>query len=118
MNWNGLLSFPKLQRGFGKLCGIKTRPKQIKPYAAAEGTPAAEAREVNATPEGRIVQVTRAETPKITSTALRDWPSGETWETQFENGRTPPRATAKISREAATMATVVFCWLLGISKKG
>jgi hypothetical protein len=72
MNWNGLLSFPKLHRGFGKLRGVrKIRPKQISPYAAADGTPAAEMREVNATPEGRIVQVMEAEIPQMTRTALR-----------------------------------------------
>ena len=94
----------------GKLLGVrKKRPKQIKPYAAAEGTPAAEMSDVNATPEGKIVQVTSAETPQITRTALRGWPSGDTLETQLEYGRTPSLATAKISREAATMAIAVFC---------
>jgi len=66
-------------------------------------------REVKATPDGRIVQVTRAETPQITRTALRGWPSGDTSETQLENGRTPSLATAKTSREAATIAIAVFC---------
>ncbi len=87
----------------------KTRPKQINPYAAAEVTPAAEMREVNATPDGRIVQVMRAETPQMTRTALRGCPSGDTLETQLQNWRNPSRVTAKISREAATMAIAVFC---------
>jgi hypothetical protein len=109
MNWNGLLSFPKLHRGLGKLLGVrKTRPKQIKPYAAAEGTPAAEIREVNATPEGRIVQVIKAETPQMTRTALRGWPSDDTWEAQCEKGRTPSLAIANTRRDAATMAIAVF----------
>jgi len=87
----------------------KTRPKHINPYAAAEGTPAAEMRDVNATPEGKIVQVMSAETPQITRTALRGWPSGDTLETHPEYGRTPSLATAKTSREAATIAIAVFC---------
>lgn len=109
MNWNGLLSFPKPHRGSGKLRGVrKKRPKQIIPYAAADGTPAAEMREVNATPEGRIVQVMEADIPQMTRTALRGWPSDETWETQFEKGRTPSLAIANTRRDAATMAIAVF----------
>ncbi len=109
MNWNGLLSFPKLHRGSGKLRGVrKIRPKQISPYAAADGTPAAEMREVNAAPEGRIVQVTEAEIPQMTRTALRGWPSDDTRETQFEKGITPSLAIANTRRDAATMAIAVF----------
>ena len=109
MNWNGLLSFPKPHRGSGKLRGVrKKRPKQIIPYAAADGTPAAEMREVNATPEGRIVQVMEAEIPQMTRTALRGWPSDDTRENQFEKGGTPSLAIAKTRRDAATMAIAVF----------
>lgn len=71
MNWKGRLSFPKLHRGLGKLSLVmNTLPTQIKPYAAAEGTPAAEMSEVNATAEGRMVQVTKAEIPQTTRTAF------------------------------------------------
>ena len=59
----------------------KKRPKQMSPYAAEDGTPAAEMREVKATAEGRIVQVTTAAMPQTTRTALRGWPEGETRET-------------------------------------
>jgi hypothetical protein len=86
----------------------KTRPKQISPYEAADGTPAADMREVNATPEGRIVQVMEADIPQMTRTALRGWPSDETWETQFQKGRTPSLAIANTRRDAATMAIAVF----------
>lgn len=80
----------------------------MSPYAAAEGTPAAEMSDVKATLEGRMVQVTRAATVQTTTTALRGWPCSETRETQDEKGRTPSRATAKTRREAATMAIAVF----------
>ena len=108
MNWNGLLHRPKLHCGLGKRFGVQNRrPRQIKPYAAALGTPAAETREVKATLEGKMVQVTSAATPQTTMTALRGWPPC-TWETQPENGRTPSRATANTRREAAIMAMAVF----------
>jgi hypothetical protein len=42
----------------------------MSPYAAAEGTPAAEMRDVKATAEGRIVQVTSEANPHITITAF------------------------------------------------
>jgi len=87
---------------------MNTRPKQIKPYAAADGTPAADINEVNAVLDGRIVHVTIAATPPTTSTAFRGWPESETRETHVEKGRTPSRATAKTKREAATMAIAVF----------
>jgi hypothetical protein len=75
MNWNGLLHRPRLHCGLGKRFGVqRRRPRQIRPYAAALGTPAAETREVKATLEGRMVQVTRAATPQTTMTALRGWP--------------------------------------------
>jgi hypothetical protein len=80
----------------------------MSPYAAAEGTPAAEMRDVKATADGRIVQVTSEANPQITITAFLGWPLGETRETQPENGRTPSRATAKTRREAATIAIAVF----------
>ena len=63
---------------------------------------------MNATPEGRMVQATRAATPPTTRTALWGCWEGETRETQLEKGRTPSRATAKTRREAATMAMAVF----------
>lgn len=108
MNWNGLLHFPRLHFGVGNRSRVqKSRPRQIRPYAAALGTPAAETREVKATLDGRMVQETMAPTPQTTMTAFRGWPS-LTRETQPENGRTPSRATAKTSRDAATMAMAVF----------
>lgn len=72
------------------------------------GTPPAEMREVKATLLGRIVH--RISDPKMamTVTAFFGRPSGVTWLIQPENGKTPSRATAKISREAATMAILVF----------
>lgn len=109
MNWNGLLHRPRLHRGFGNRFGVSTsRHRQMRPYAAAEGTPAAEMSDVKATMEGRMVQVTRAATAQTTTTALRGWPCSETRETQPEKGSTPSRATAKTRREAATMAMAVF----------
>lgn len=83
-------------------------PRQINPYAAALGTPAAETSEVKATLEARIVQVMIAATVQTTTTALRGWPEC-TRETHEEKGRTPSRATAKTRREAAVIATAEFC---------
>lgn len=83
------------------------RERQIRPYAAALGTPAAETSDVKATLEARSVQLMIAATSQTTITALRGWPEC-TRETQVEKGRTPSRATAKTSREAAVMATAVF----------
>lgn len=80
----------------------------MSPYAAAEGTPAAEMSDVNATLDGRIVHATIEATPQTTRTAFRGCPSGDTRETQLENGSTPSRATAKTRREAATIAIAVF----------
>lgn len=108
MTWNGLLRRPRLHLGFGNRFGVHiSRPRQMRPYAAALGTPAAETREVKATLEARIVQVMIAATAQTTMTALRGWPFF-TRDTQPENGRTPSRATAKTSREAATIAMAVF----------
>lgn len=71
MNWNGLLHRPKLHRGLGNLFGVKKNlPNAMSPYAAADGTPAAEISDVNATADGRIVQVTSEANPQITSTAF------------------------------------------------
>lgn len=81
----------------------------MSPYAAIVGTPPAETRDVKATWEGRIVQRSNEPKTNMTVTALRGEPSGVTWPIQPEKGRTPSRATAKMRREAATMATEVFC---------
>lgn len=106
--WNGLLHTPRLHAAFGNsLSDRKSRPKHIRPYAAADGTPAAETRDVKATDEGRSVQVMTEETPHTTSTALRGCPS-DTWDTQLENGRTPFLAIAKTSLDAASIAIAVF----------
>lgn len=82
----------------------------MSPYAAAEGTPAAEINDVKAVLDGRIVQVTAAATNHTTITALRGWPADDTRETHPEKGRTPSRATAKTKRDEATMAMAVF-WI-------
>jgi hypothetical protein len=79
----------------------------MRPYAAAEGTPAAETRDVKATSDGRSVQVMMDATVQTTMTAFRGWPLC-TFETQEEKGRTPSRATAKTRRDDATMAIAVF----------
>lgn len=88
-----------------------SRARQIRPYAAALGTPAAETSDVKATSEGSSVQVMMAPTAQTTTTALRGWPL-LTRDTHDEKGRTPSRATAKTNREAATMAIAVFLLLL------
>ncbi|KAH0358221.1 amino acid transporter, partial [Aureobasidium melanogenum] len=75
MNWKGLLNFPRLHLGLGNVFGVSTSlARQIRPYAAAEGTPAAETRLVNAVLDGRIVQVIMAETTQTTITAFLGWP--------------------------------------------
>lgn len=71
---------------------------------------------MNATLDGRMVQVTRDATPQTTITALRGWPL-LTRETQPENGSTPSRATAKTRREAAMMAIAVFYSMSVMKKK-
>lgn len=110
ITWNGLDHFPRLHAGLGNRFGVrKRRARQMRPYAAAEGTPAAETSEVKATSEGRMVQVINDATAQTTMTALRGWPLWTT-DTQEEKGRTPSRATAKTRRDAATMATAVFCY--------
>ena len=112
MSWNGLLHRPRLHCAFGKRVGVQSRRAiQIRPYAAALGTPAAETSEVKATLDARMVQVMMAATSQTTMTALRGWPAC-TRDTQLEKGRTPSRATAKTRREAAVMATAVFCSLV------
>lgn len=80
----------------------------IKPYAAMVGIPAALTRDVKATLEGRMTQRMAAPKMYMTVTALRGRPSGVTWPIQEERGRTPSRAMAKIRREAATTAILVF----------
>lgn len=109
MAWNGLLRRPRLHAGLGNLFGVKNkRPRQMSPYAAAEGTPAADTREVKATEDGKMVQVIIEATTHTTMTALRGCPS-TTRETQCENGKTPSLATANTSLEAARTAMAVFC---------
>lgn len=44
----------------------KNLPKEMSPYAAADGTPAAETSEVNATDDGKMVQVIMDATPQTT----------------------------------------------------
>lgn len=108
MAWKGLLRRPRLQAALGKLLGVRnSRPIQISPYAAADGTPAAETRDVNATEDGSMVQVMMDATAQTTMTAFRGCPS-TTWDTQGENGNTPSRATANTSRDAARTAMAVF----------
>lgn len=108
-NCIGLLHHPKLHLASGKLLGVRnTLPKQISPYAAADGTPAAEISDVKATAEGKIVQVIIDATTQITITAFLGCPSSETFATHEEKGRTPSRATANTRREAATMAIAVL----------
>ena len=81
----------------------------MSPYAAVVGIPPADISDVNATWEGRIVQ--RSAAPKINMivTALRGCRASSTRPIQEERGRTPSRAIAKMSREAATIATLVLC---------
>lgn len=73
------------------------------------GTPAALTSEVKATGDGKIVHSSRAATVCMTMIAFRGSFLAETCEIQPEKGRTPSLATAQISRELATPATVVFC---------
>lgn len=86
----------------------------MSPYAAADGTPAADTREVKATDDGKMVQVIMDATTHTTMTALRGCPS-TTRETQGENGKTPSLATANTSLEAARTAMAVFCRRLVMS---
>ena len=96
----------------GKFLGVKNkRPNEINPYAAADGTPAAETRDVKATEEGRIVHVIIEETTQTTMTAFRGCPS-TTRAVQLEKGKTPSRATAKTRRDAARIAMAVFYMIL------
>ena len=87
---------------------IVRRSNAINPYAAIVGIPPAEIRDVNATWLGRIVQRRRAPNANMMVTAFRGWPSELTCPMKLENGRTPSRATAKMRREAATTAMLVF----------
>jgi hypothetical protein len=72
------------------------------------GTAAAETRDVKATGDGRMVHRRREPTNQIILTALRGCPSLETCEIHPEKGKTPSRAIAKISLDAAIIATEVF----------
>jgi hypothetical protein len=109
MTWKGLLNRPSDHFASSGSFGVKNnRPRLISPYAAADGTPAADTREVKATAEGKIVQVMTAATPQTTRTAFLGWPSADTRDTHPDAGRTPSRATAKTSREAAVTAIAVF----------
>lgn len=84
------------------------RKSAMRPYAAIVGTPPADTSDVNATVLGRIVHRMTAPKTYITVTALRGWPLASTRPIQWDIGRTPSRATAKIKREAATTAILVF----------
>jgi hypothetical protein len=83
------------------------RRRAISPYAAMVGTLPAETNDVNATWLGRIVHRRVAAKTKMTVTALLGRPSGVTRPIHPDSGRTPSRATAKTSRDEATMATLV-----------
>lgn len=108
-NVSGRDQRPRDQRACLNSCGvIKTRPKQMSAYAMIVGTPAALTKEVNATDDGRIVQSRSEATTSMTVMALRGSRRSETAEIHPEKGRTPSRATAQMSRELATPATVVF----------
>jgi hypothetical protein len=98
------LNFDDL-KSFGVMVNLNNA---MSPYAAVVGIPPAEMREVKATWLGRIVQ--RREAPKMymTVTAFRGCLLWSTWLIQDERGRTPSRATAKMRREAATIATLVL----------
>lgn len=84
------------------------RVQPIRAYAVMVGTPAAETRDVNATGDGRIVQSRKEPTAQMIITALRGCPSLDTREIHHAQGKTPSRAIAKISRDAAMTATEVF----------
>lgn len=115
ITWKGLLSRPSDHFASSGSLGVNTsRPRLISPYAAADGTPAADTREVNATADGRMVQVIIAATIQTTRTAFCGWPSAETRDTQADAGRTPSRATANTSRDAAVMAMAVFYLVIRI----
>jgi hypothetical protein len=72
------------------------------------GTPAALIRELKATGEGKMVQSKSDATTSITVVAFRGSFFSETCEIHPDHGKTPSLATAQISRELATPATVVF----------
>jgi len=89
----------------------------MSPYAAVVGIPPAEMREVKATWLGRIVQRSAAPKMYMTVTAFRGCLCSSTLPIQEERGRTPSRATAKMRREAATIATLVL-WHKALSIVG
>ncbi|KAJ9093808.1 hypothetical protein QFC19_008185 [Naganishia cerealis] len=70
--------------------------------------PPAETSEVKATLDGKIVHRSTAPKQYMTVTAFLGRPSSVTRPTQEENGKTPSRATAKTSRDAATVAILAF----------
>jgi len=113
----GFLNFPNLNLVFLNEFGVrKSLKRAIKAYAAMVGTPPAETRDVNATWLGMITMSNVAPKTNMTVTALRGWPSGVTWPIHLEPGRTPSRATAKMRRDAATMAMLVFYYGLSVSE--
>src|SRR5579863_2336192 len=73
------------------------------------GTPPADMSDVNATWLGRMEHSTTAAKTNMTVTAFLGCPSAFTRPIQLERGNTPSRATAKMSREEATTAMLVFC---------
>jgi len=100
---------PRDHFAFLNLVGVKKHlPKDINAYAVMVGTPAALTKDVNATGEGRMVRRSTAATVCMTITAFRGSFFSDTVEIHPEKGRTPSRATAQMSREAATPATDVF----------
>jgi len=72
------------------------------------GTPPADIKEVKATALGRMVQRRMAPKTYMTVTALRGCPSAVTCPIHLEPGKTPSLATAKMRRDAATTAMLVF----------
>jgi len=72
------------------------------------GTAAALTSDVKATGDGKMVQRSNAETTSMTVTAFLGSFLEETVEIQPEKGSTPSLATAQISLELATPATVTF----------
>jgi hypothetical protein len=81
----------------------------MSPYAAMVGTPPADINDVKATWLGRIENSSTAAKTNMTVTAFLGCPSPFTRPIQDESGSTPSRATAKMSREEATTAMLVFC---------
>ena len=72
------------------------------------GTPPADMSDVNVTWLGRMVHSSTAAKTNMTVTAFLGCLSAFTRPIQPESGNTPSRATAKMSRDAATTAMLVF----------